>query len=81
MTTTVDILEGKSNLSRLVAAVESGVEEEIVIARDGKPVARLLALQRAPRGQRIGLLAGKYAAPLDFDTDSGIVITMFRDNE
>ena len=34
---TVNMLEAKSHLSRLVDAVESGAEAEIVIARNGKP--------------------------------------------
>ncbi len=37
--TTVNVHEAKTNLSRLLARVEAG--EEIVIARGGKPIARL----------------------------------------
>ena len=39
----VNMLEAKSNLSRLVEAVESGVETEIIIARNGRPAAKLVA--------------------------------------
>ena len=39
--TTVNVHEAKTHLSRLLAQVEAG--EEIVIARSGKPVARLVA--------------------------------------
>jgi prevent-host-death family protein len=81
VTTTVNILEAKSNLSRLVAAVESGAEDEIVIARNGKPVARLVALPRSPRGQRIGLLAGKFVAPPDFDADNEAIAKLFQGDE
>ena len=38
---TVNILEAKSTLSKLIDAVETGREKEIVIARHGRPVARL----------------------------------------
>ena len=41
---TVNMLDAKTNLSRLVEAVESGDESEILIARNGKPVARLTAV-------------------------------------
>lgn len=41
---TVDIEQAKSSLSRLVKAVESGVEKEIIITRDGKAVAKLVPL-------------------------------------
>ena len=40
----VNMHEAKSRLSELVGAVESGAEEEIVIARKGKPAARLVPL-------------------------------------
>ena len=38
---TVNVHEAKTNLSRLLAQVEAG--EEVVIARNGKPVARLIS--------------------------------------
>ena len=37
---TVNVHEAKTNLSRLLAQVEAG--EDVVIARNGKPVARLV---------------------------------------
>ena len=69
--TTVNIFEAKSQLSRLVEAVESGAAEEIVIARNGRPAARLVAL-RSPRiEKRLGLLVGKIRAPslAEFNAD------------
>ena len=36
----VNMLEAKTNLSKLVEAVETGKETEIILARNGKPVAR-----------------------------------------
>ena len=44
---TVNVHEAKTNLSRLLAQVEAG--EDVVIARNGKPVARLVEYQ--PRGR------------------------------
>jgi len=67
--TIVNMLEAKSNLSRLVEAVESGAEEEIVIARNGKPAARLVPVARAKSGKRIGVAKGKFEAP---DPDEAI---------
>jgi prevent-host-death family protein len=74
---TTNILDAKSNLSRLVQAVESGAEAEIVLARNGKPVARLVPLAKAPVGKRIGLLEGKFKAPKDFDADNDAVARLF----
>ena len=45
---TVNVHEAKTNLSRLLAQVEAG--EDVVIARNGKPVARLVEYR--PRGKR-----------------------------
>jgi antitoxin (DNA-binding transcriptional repressor) of toxin-antitoxin stability system len=45
----VNMLEAKTHLSRLVEAIETGAENEVVIARNGGPVARLTGLQAPPR--------------------------------
>lgn len=61
---TVNMLEAKSNLSRLVEALESGAEEEIIIARNGKPAARLVPIDKtAPLAKRIGVAKGLFEAP------------------
>ncbi len=53
---TVNVHEAKTNLSRLLAQVESG--EEVVIARSGTPVARLVRCEK--RGKRqFGAMKGK----------------------
>jgi prevent-host-death family protein len=62
---TVNIHAAKTQLSRLVEAAAAG--EEIIIAKAGKPVARLgpLAASRQKRG--LGVLAGKLQITKDFD--------------
>ena len=52
--TTVNVHEAKTHLSRLLMKVEAG--EEIVIARSGKPVARLVAHQESRPVRRFGAL-------------------------
>lgn len=74
---TVNMLEAKSNLSRLVEAVESGAEEEIVIARNGKPAARLVPIQRAPKGRRLGVAKGKFKIPETIDADNSLIEELF----
>lgn len=59
----VNIHDAKTNLSRLLRTVENG--GEVIIARHGHPVARLLPCESAPR--RLGVLAGRFAVPDDFD--------------
>jgi prevent-host-death family protein len=53
----INIHEAKTRLSQLVAMAESGTE--IVIARAGKPVAKLIPFSGSRRPRRLGLLAGK----------------------
>lgn len=65
MAKTVNIHEAKTHLSRLIDEVEAGAE--VVIARAGKPVARLVPLREGVAPKRLGLLAGKLQIPDDFD--------------
>jgi len=61
----VNIHEAKTHLSRLLAKVSAG--EEVIIAKAGKPVARLVAIQ-GPRHKRIvGSARGEFTVPDDFN--------------
>ena len=62
---TVNMHEAKTHLSRLVDDASAG--EEILLAKAGKPVARLGPLQPAPKRRRLGALAGRFTVPDDFD--------------
>ena len=64
---TVNIHAAKTHLSRLLDAAASG--EEILIARAGRPVARLVPLEgtAAPQQRQLGRLAGQVTVPKDFD--------------
>lgn len=73
----VNLLEAKSNLSRLVEAVESGAEREIVIARNGRPAARLVPLAAVSQGKRIGVAKGKFIIPKDIDADNALIEKLF----
>jgi prevent-host-death family protein len=57
----VNMLEAKTQLSKLVEAVESGAETEIIIARNGKPAARLVPIEETVRKPRpLGLMDGVF---------------------
>ena len=62
---TVNIYDAKTRLSRLVDEAASG--EDIVIARAGRPVARLTRLKEVAPRRRLGLLDGKFKIPDDFN--------------
>jgi len=61
----VNMHHAKTRLSELVAAAEGG--EEVIIARDGAPAVRLIAVAVEHRPVRLGLLAGEIELAADFD--------------
>jgi prevent-host-death family protein len=74
---TVNMLEAKSTLSRLVEAVETGAETEIIIARNGRPAARLVAIRQPTTGKRIGVAKGKFHVPDNIDTEEAHIAALF----
>lgn len=61
----VNVREAKTNLSRLLARVSAG--EEIIIARGGKPIARLVPVTERPAQRIAGSAKGKVSISADFD--------------
>ncbi|WP_232666234.1 type II toxin-antitoxin system Phd/YefM family antitoxin [Pseudonocardia sp. TRM90224] len=61
----VNMYEAKTHLSKLIERVEAG--EEIVIARNGRPVARLVPEQRSRSPREPGAWAGRIRIADDFD--------------
>jgi prevent-host-death family protein len=66
MSTTVNIHEAKTHLSRIVDEVAAGAV--VIIAKAGKPMARLSPLQAEPQPKRLGSLKGQLKVPDDFNT-------------
>jgi len=64
---TVNIHEAKTQLSKLVDQAAQG--ESFIIAKAGKPLVRVMALDAPSSGQvrRLGFMAGQIAVPDDFD--------------
>ena len=69
--------EAKTNLSKLVAAVESGATDEVEIARAGHVVARIVPPRNRPRRQP-GAWAGRVSIPADFEELPDDVAAAFR---
>jgi prevent-host-death family protein len=65
MVTIVNIHEAKTNLSRIVDEVAAG--SEVIIAKAGKPMARLVPLNPPVPPRRFGLLEGRIKVPDDFN--------------
>ena len=78
---TVNIHEAKTHFSRFVDQAEAG--EEIVIARAGKPVARLVALDSSTKPLRkLGLGKQQFTFPEHFDhLDAAEITDMFEQSK
>lgn len=74
---TINIHEAKTHLSRLIEEAVQG--EPIVIAKAGKPVVKVSAIDtpEAPAVRRTGFLSGQIAVPDDFDTMGAEIVDLF----
>jgi prevent-host-death family protein len=65
MTATVNVYEAKTHLSQLIARVEKG--EEIILARHGRPIARLVPFTEKVDVRQPGIWRGQVSIADDFD--------------
>lgn len=77
----VNVFEAKTDFSHLLRLVESKREEFITIARNGKPVAKLVPYDAPPVSKRIGVAKGKFEVPDDFDAGSEEIAAMLMGGE
>ncbi|MGH7438975.1 MAG: type II toxin-antitoxin system Phd/YefM family antitoxin [Polyangiaceae bacterium] len=61
----VNVYAAKTNLSKLLDRAERG--EEVVITRNGRPVARLVSVKPQRKPRKLGLLKGRVRVRKDFD--------------
>ena len=72
----INVYEAKTHLSQLLAAVAAG--EEIVIARAGKPLAKLVPYQEAVESRIPGYWRGRVRIAPDFDDLPEALAAAFR---
>ena len=73
---TVSLFNAKTHLSRLIDQIASGAEDEIVISRNGKPVARVVPIRR-DTSSRVGMARGEFEVPEDIDRRNAEVARLF----
>lgn len=71
----INIHQAKSNLSRLVEKALKG--DDVIIARAGKPVARLVAYKKKLQPRKLGLWKGKVWVSPDFDEEDEEINKLF----
>ena len=72
----VNILEAKTDFSKLIRLLETKKEDYITVARNGKPVARITLINEIPVSKRIGIAKGKFTVKGDFDADNDEITEM-----
>ena len=75
----VNILEAKTGFSRLLSLLENQSEDEIVIARNGRPVARLVRWEGKDASLRLGIARGQFTVPDDIDGDNQTIARLFSE--
>ena len=66
----VSVREAKTDLSKFIRMVENKKEDEIRIARNGRPVVKIVLIQPVSASKRIGVAEGKFIVPDDLDAGS-----------
>ena len=79
--TQVNVLEAKNKLSHLIKMLESGEEDNIVIARNGIPVAQMVLYPKKKKKSIIGAAKGKFICPDDFKMYDDEVMKLFEVSE
>lgn len=74
---TISLFQAKTHLSKLIDQIASGQETEIVISRNGKPVARVVPVTPTDPSRRIGIAKGEFNAPDDIDRHNDDVARLF----
>lgn len=69
----VNILEAKTDFSKLIRLLEAKKEDFITVARNGKPVAKITLINETPVSKRIGIAKGKFSVKGDFDADNDAI--------
>ena len=72
----VNILEAKTDFSKLIRLLESKREDSITVARNGKPVAKITLINEMPTSKRVGVAKGKFTVRGDFDADNREIADM-----
>ena len=74
---TFSLFEAKTHFSRLIEQIASGAEREIVISRNGRPVARVVPINPDVVA-RIGIARGEFDVPDSIDEHNADVSLLFH---
>lgn len=73
----INIQEAKTGLSRYIRMIETEKEDQIIIARHGRPVVKMTLYHDKPVQNRIGVAKGKLNSPKEIDLDNDRIAGLF----
>ena len=73
----MNVLEAKTNLSKIIAMLENHEEDEVIIARSGRPVVKVTLIPPVDVSKRIGIAKGRFIVPDDIDEMNDEIASMF----
>ena len=74
----MNVLEAKTNFSKIIGMLERKEESEVIVARAGKPVVRIVLYEEQKSFDKIfGIAEGKFVIPDDFDEPDDEIARMF----
>ena len=74
----MNVLEAKTNFSKIIALLERKEEKEVIVARAGKPVVKITLCDEPKSFDRIfGIAKGKFKVPDDIDECNDEIARMF----
>ena len=74
----MNVLEAKTNFSKIIAMLENREEKEVIVAKAGKPVVKIVLWNEYEDvSKRIGIAKGKFKVPDDIDECNDEIARMF----
>lgn len=77
----MNVLEAKTNFSKLLVLLKNKDEDEIIICRNNKPVARITLIPQLDRKKAFGIAAGKLKYPTNISNGDEEIAEMFYGSE
>lgn len=76
----VNVLEAKTNFSKLLMLLETKQESEIIICKNNRPVAKITPMPGFDINKALGIAKGKLKYPIDIHDGDDEIIAMFEES-
>ena len=77
----MNVLEAKTNFSKLLAMLENREEDEIIICKNNKEIARITLIPQVDVSKRIGIAKGLFTVPDDINEMDDEIAAMFEGDD